>query len=248
VITDCHTHWGICWQEKYPGDPTEWLRILDSYGIGRAILLGHANLHRMDRCKEDNTLIARLRDEHSDRFVPFGTTWVQWAPADALGEAERCLDTLGMAGLKFHPWLQGASVATPVMDDICRLAGDRGKPILFHDGTPCYSLTEQIAGLARRFPETTIILGHAGLLWNWRSAMNAVALPNVWACLCGPHMRAIEMICHAADPTRLLWGSDFGFGFADSIGYRLRLLQQADIDADLCRRILEDNPAQLLGE
>jgi predicted TIM-barrel fold metal-dependent hydrolase len=90
-------------------------------------------------------------------------------------------------------------------------------------------------------------LGHTGLLWHWRSALEAARHPNVWSCLCGPHQRAIEQFCQRADPERLLWGTDFGFGFADAIEYRLNLILRARIDDALRRRILDDNPRRLLG-
>ena len=126
------------------------------------------------------------------------------------------------------------------------MAGELGVPVIFHDGTPCYSLPEQIGGLARRFPNTRFVLGHSGLLWGWRSALEASRHPNVWACLCGPHMRAVEIFCQRADPDRLLWGTDFGFGFSDPIEYRLNLILRARIDDALRERILGVNPFRLL--
>ena len=152
-----------------------------------------------------------------------------------------------MKGLKFHPWVQGFSTADPVLGSICRLAGDAGVPIFFHDGTPCYSLSEQIAGLARRFPRTRFVLAHAGLLWNWRSALLATRLDNIWICLCGPHARAMELLCSRADPQRILWGSDFGFGLADQIEYRLNLFLKTRIPRSLQDRILGTNAIDFLG-
>lgn len=246
MIVDCHTHWGIVWEERDRGDASRWLGVLDRHGVDRAVLLGHYNLTRCDRVHADNDRLALLRDRAPHRLIPFGSCWPQQGGV-AVDEARRCLDTLHMAGLKFHPWMQGFSTADPVMAEICALAGRRAVPILFHDGTPCYSLPEQVAGLARRFPSTTFILGHAGLLWNWRGAAAALRRPNVWACLCGPTLRAIELLCRHADPQRLLWGSDFGFGFADPIGYRLNLLRRARIEDALRDRILGANPLRLLG-
>ena len=104
-----------------------------------------------------------------------------------------------------------------------------------------------IAGLARRFPKTTFVLGHSGLLWDWRSALSAGRLPNIWQCLCGPHLRAIEIICREADPDRIIWGSDFGFGFGNPIPYRLGLIQRAKISDSLRAKILNTNPVRLLN-
>lgn len=75
----------------------------------------------------------------------------------------------------------------------------------------------------------------------------AAAQPNVWSCLCGPHMRAIEIFCKKVDPDRIVWGTDFGFSFADSIEYRLNLIRSAKISDDLRERILGRNPLRLMG-
>ena len=245
MIIDCHTHWGMVWEDRDRGDPTRWLEVLDKYDVDRAFLLGHYNLHRCDMAREDNDRLARITAQEPDRFIPFGTVWPQMGQ-DAVAETRRCIEDLGLKGLKFHPWLQGFSTGDPVFGEICGLAGELGVPVFFHDGTPCYSLSEQIGGLARRFPGTRLVLGHSGLLWNWRSALEAMRRPNVWACLCGPHMRAVEIICRQADPDRLVWGTDFGFSFSDSVEYRLNLILQAKVDDSVRERILGVNPLRLL--
>lgn len=246
MIIDCHTHWGICWEEKYREDPTKWLSILDTHGINKAFLMGYANLFRIDSCRSGNDTVANVASKAPDRLFPLGTSWPQMGK-ECLKEVERCIWELGMRGLKFHPWLQGFSLADKFFSEMCRLAGNKNVPVFLHDGTPCYSLSEQICGLARRFPKTKIVLSHSGLLWNWRSALEAFRRPNVWVCLCGPHMRAIEILCQYMEPKRILWGTDFGMGFEDSIGYRLGMFRYAKIDEHLKEQILAENPLQLLG-
>ncbi|MFN0165535.1 MAG: amidohydrolase family protein [Bryobacteraceae bacterium] len=246
MIIDCHTHWGIQWEERTPGDPTEWMRFLDRHGIDRAFFMPTAGLFRSDRCSADNNNIARMAARWK-RLIPVGTAWPSEGK-QAVEEVRRSFEKLGMRGLKLHPWVQGFSTAGPVMGDLCQLAAEAKAPILFHDGTPPYSLAEQIAGLARRFPRTRLVLLHSGLLWNWRSALNASRLPNVWLALCGPHRRALEILAAHGPPDRLIWGSDFGFGLADQIEYRLNLLRRARIDDKLRERILGENALRLLNE
>ena len=244
MIIDCHTHWGICWRERDGDDPANWLAVADRHGVDKAFLMPHAGIYRMDLCKSDNNAITRIAAKKSDRFIPIGASWPQMGK-EGVEEARRCIVDLGMKGLKFHPWLQGFSTADPYFGAMCKLMGELNAPVFFHDGTPCYSLPEQIGGLARRFPKTKFVLGHSGLLWNWRSALEAAKQPNIWICLCGPHMRAIEIICQKTDPHRILFGSDFGFGFADQIEYRLNLILRAKIDDRLRAMILGENPLRL---
>ena len=246
MIVDCHTHWGGIWEQSNPSDPSAWLAVLDRHQVDRAVLLPTAGLMRLDMCCDDNDTVARVASREPRRLIPFGTAWIQQGQA-AVAEARRCIDELGMRGLKFHTWVQGFSTADPTMIDICNLAAEHDVPVLVHDGTPCYALPEQIGGLARQCPGTKFILGHSGLLWNWRSALEAARLPNLWLCLCGPHMRAMEILCARAHPDRLLWGSDFGFGRSDTISYRLGAFSGANVSTELKRKILGENAVQLFG-
>jgi predicted TIM-barrel fold metal-dependent hydrolase len=244
MIVDCHTHWGMVWEEKAPSNPVEWLSILDRHQVQKAVFMGHANLTRPDLCVAENDNLVRMARRFPERLIPVGSCWPQQGKK-GVGEARRLIETLRIKGLKFHPWLQGFTVADPFLGQMCGLAGEAEIPVFFHDGTPCYSLSEQIAGLARRFPGTRFVLAHSGLLWNWRSALLATRLPNIWLCLCGPHMRAIELLCRHADPDRILWGSDFGFGVSDQIEYRLNLFRRARISDPLREQILTKNPLHL---
>lgn len=246
MIIDCHTHWGTSFADRDGEDLARWLEVLDRHHVDQAFTFGHYNLIRSDLCPADNDRLARLREQAPGRILPFGTAWPQMGAA-AVAEARRCLENLGLVGLKFHPWIQGFSTADPVMDDLLELAAEFNAPVAFHDGTPCYSLPEQIGGLARRHPRTRIILGHSGILYNWRSALAVGSLPNVWLTLCGPHQRAMEVICQRMDGQRLLWGSDFGFGFIDSLGYRLGLIQTTRIEEIARARILGINPLHVIA-
>lgn len=246
MITDCHTHWGIDWEQATPGDPRRWLEVLDRNGVGRAVLFPHYGIVRPDLCAEDNDRVARLAARFPKRLAPVASAWPQLGKA-GVAEARRALTKLGMRGLKFHPWLQGFTCADPYLGEMCALAGEHKAPVFFHDGTPVYSLPEQVAGLARRYPQTRFVLGHSGLHWHWRSAIQCARHTNLWLCLCGPHMAAVEALCRRASPDRLVWGSDFGFGTTDRMEYFLSQFRAIGLPRQLQERILETNPAALLG-
>ena len=57
---------------------------------------------------------------------------------------------------------------------------------------------------------------------------------------------SIEELCRRADPARIVWGSDFGFGWSDPIEYRLALMRRAAIDGPVRDAILGTNPRRLL--
>lgn len=245
MIFDCHTHWGIAWEEKDGLDPKNWLSYLDRHGVDKAFLMGHANLVSSELCARDNDHLSELGKKCGDRFLPLGTAWPQHGKK-GVEEAARCIEKLGMKGFKFHPWLQGFSTADRWMGEIMGVAGELKAPVFIHDGTPCYSMTDQVGGLARRFPKTRFVLTHSGLLWEWRSALETLRLKNVWGTMCGPHIRALEIFADRLDPDRVLWGSDFGFGLADQIEYRYNLFLRARIPDKYKERVLSENPVRLL--
>src|SRR5688572_18601540 len=105
MIIDCHTHWGMVWEEKDGVNPKNWLSFLDRHGVNKACLMGHANLYSSQLCERDNNHIAQMAKEFPDRFIPLGSAWPQLGK-QGVAEVARCVQKLGMKGLKLHPWLQ----------------------------------------------------------------------------------------------------------------------------------------------
>jgi uncharacterized protein len=244
MIVDCHTHWGVPFSKRDGADPTRWLEVLDNAGVTHAIVLPTAGL--FGRVEPDNREIADVCAKSGGRMVPFCTVNTWWGDT-AMAELEHCLKSLHFRGVKFHPWVQGLSVSTPEMDDVCDLAGSFGVPMLFHDGTPPFSLPSQMALLAQRHPKTQIILGHCGLFEHWREAIAALnSTPNLWGCLCSPHTEALRQLVKRCDRDRLVWGSDHGFTLDNFYEYRLGLMERIGLhDADK-QAIFDANPRRLL--
>lgn len=247
MIVDTHTHWGIVWEDKYGSDPSEWLKIPDRHGVDKAVLMGHRGLTRNADIRRCNDIVREACDRSDGRLVPVATVHPDYGD-EAVRELERCLTDLDMRGLKLHPWIQGCSTAGATMDDLARVCGEHDVPVIFHDGTPCYSMPSQIGGLALRFPGTVFVLGHAGLLELWRSAISfAARCGNIWLTLCGPHLSGIRAIVDSVDENRIIWGSDYGFGWSDSIDYRLHLIDQVALDDSRRSKILGENARRLFG-
>jgi predicted TIM-barrel fold metal-dependent hydrolase len=245
MIVDTHTHWGIVWEDTYGTDPSEWLKTLDRHNVEKALLMGHRGLTRNADIARSNDIVRETCDRSGGRLVPAASVHPDFGD-EAVRELERCLDDLGMRGLKLHPWIQGVSTAGTVMDELVKVSGARNVPVIFHDGTPCYSMPSQIGGLAMRFPETTFVLGHSGLLDLWRSAMSiGQRCANVWFTLSGPHLAGIQAIVDTIDSDRIMWGSDYGFGWADSIDYRLHLLDHVRMSDSTRRKIMSENAVRL---
>jgi uncharacterized protein len=246
MIFDCHTHWSDDFDPNSTHDPSCWLKTLDLYGITHAIVLPTAGLFSDEHIVSDNDAVAAVCANSRGRMLPFCTVNAA-NPKRAMKELGRCLHQLAFRGIKFHPWVQGRSVNLPVMDEIAEAAAEVGVPILFHDGTPPFSLPSQIALLARRHPKTQVILGHSGLLEYTRESIAVVnATSNLWACLCSPHLAGLKMLIQECPSDRLLWGSDFGFSLVDLMSYRFRMMDLLGLSNAQKRAIFEVNPTRLL--
>ena len=246
MIVDCHTHWGRCYTERDGLDPSRWLSVARVHGVTHAVVLPEASLINAGLVREDNDRVASVCARSGGAMIPFCTVNF-WDQSEAVKEARRCLLDGPFRGVKSHPWTQACSTGLPAMDDVCEIAAEVGAPILFHDGTPPFSMPSQIALLARRHPRATVVLGHAGLFEYWREAIVSMRFAsNLWACLCGPYVAGIRAIWEQADRTRLVWGSDFGYGLADPIGYRLPLLREAGLNDAQIDCVLAENAARLL--
>lgn len=165
----------------------------------------------------------------------------------AVQEIHRLAKEKQACGIKLHPWLQAFSVSYDCTYRVIQACAEENLPILFHDGTPPYSDSLQIAVLAEKFPKAKIILGHAGLLDGVSSAIHAAQrYKNIYLCLCGPTIGDVRKIVAKVDADRILYGSDGGTGISrDSFYQRIQIIKQA-VNAETAKQILEENPRKLI--
>jgi predicted TIM-barrel fold metal-dependent hydrolase len=220
---------------------------MDELGIDVSAVFTFDGLRRPGRVANES--LAAFAAAAPDRFVAFCT--VDPGDADAAGEIARCVETLGMRGVKLHPWVQGFSVHTAGLDAVCETAASLRVPVLFHDGTPPFSAPLQLALLARRHPRTTIVLGHGGLHDLWREAAAAVAqAPNVHVCLCATPLYAMRELVARCPLDRILFGTDGGLLPEPRQRYvtlRVRQLDRLGLDERQRRAILDENPRRMLA-
>lgn len=245
MFFDAHTHWDCDLYEADEPGVGRWLAAWDGHDVTHGVVMPARGLFDDRSIAKDNDAVAGACACQPGRMIPFCSV-NPGLGAEAVAEFRRCLESLNVQGLKLHPWVQGVSPSIREVDDLCEVAGSYGVPVLFHDGTPCFSLPSQMALLARRHPGTTIILGHCGLFQHWREAIAAMRhAENLWGCLCGPYLTALGELIAQCDGDRLLWGSDHGFGEVDHVGYRKGLFETLKVKDSLREAIVDHNPARL---
>jgi uncharacterized protein len=200
----------------------ELLRAMEAEGVARSVVFGfpwrQPDLYRMH-----NDFIIEAVQRHPDRLIGFGC----FDPfrADAAREAERCLDA-GLSGIGelafYRSGIEGRELERlePVMA-ICR---ERGRPVLIHANEPIGHLypgksplrLDQLYGLVRRFPATTLVLAHWGgglFFFNLLKKEVKEALRNVYFdTAASPYLydpRVYPVAVQAVGAEKLLFGSDY---------------------------------------
>lgn len=245
-VIDFHTHYveGNFFI-KNSFDASTVLADMDANNIEKNLLLPTDGFFMDSR--EDNDRISDIVAEYPDRFAGLGTVNPRFVN-EASTELKRCLSEKNMIGFKFHPWLQAFS---PLEENFMSLAEEANAAktmFFFHDGTPPYTEPLQIAEVARRNPDLTVVMGHAGLNDLWReSLLAAQKYDNIWLCFCACPYWGMQEITNKMGGERLMWGSDYPLALREDTRDRIRQIEMLNVSDDVKERILYRNAKQLIN-
>ena len=155
----------------------------------------------------------------------------------APAEAERCLD-LGAHGIKLHPRAEQFAMSEPAVEDLTRLAQERGVPILIHAGRGIPALGRDTLELAQRYPGARFILAHAAvsdLAWLWRLLPEH---PNLFVDSSWWNPADFVALFSLVPPGQILWASDNPYGQPlHAAAFQLRYALLVGLDGDQIRTI-----------
>ena len=243
AITDIHAH------VSQPSDLDELVARGKRLGITRfgisAVFVGGRE-PSVEQCRRANDVVLAARDRHRDAALPF-CYLNPCLPDEALAELERCILGEGMVGVKL--WI-AAKASDPRVVPIARRAAELRAPVLQHawykvvDASPQESTPADVAVLARRVPEATIIMAHL-LGGGQRGIADVAPCPNVYPDCCGgePEVGLMEQAVARLGPERVLYGSDAA---GRSLATQLAKVLGARIPDDAKRMILSGNAKRIL--
>lgn len=245
-MIDAHGHVmgpGYPLGSKFTISAEEILAAMERFQISQ-IWLSHCNAIALDDTRYNKELYESYAKQYPERLVGFASLDVFQGAGHCKDEIRRCVEGYGFKGIKIHSWIQGFALHHPVMYEVMETAEQYGLPILFHDGTPPYADTSQIAGLAERYPKVPVILGHAGLYDSYRAGIGASErLDNIYLCLVGNTISSMKEMLQKVKHERILFGSDYCFGqdsvtdqtlIQDRLDALLIAAEGADIEDILC--------------
>ncbi len=265
---DCHTHFHpprlfrairewfareTDWRIEHPSDEAGYADRLAAEGVVRYLVASYA--HRPGMARELNDWLRAFADRH-EGAIPLAT--VHPDDPDALSEARRALDELGVAGLKVHCDVQRTPPDDPRMLPVYDLVRDRGRFVLMHAGTGPFggnAFTSSAGGVGRllaALPGLRVVVAHMGLY----ETAEFTGLLDRYASLhldttmafaeASPFRRRLDRSLVAAYADRILYGTDwpnipYGYG-----GDRDGLLALG-LAGEAYRAIFHDNAARLLA-
>lgn len=243
-VVDAHAHLGPYSLFHIPRpDAATMVAVMDRVGVRSAAI--SANRAIQLEADHGNADVLAAAAAHPGRFLPLGVVNPWQAP-------ERTADSIAagpFAGVKVHPELARYPLDGARYDPAFRAAHRLGRPLLTHcrAGSPLHD-PDRVASAARRHPDVTIILGHAGgtPAGMDRAVEVARAHPNLVLEICGSQMTGplLRQLVAGVGPERVLFGSDFPFiDLRTSLGR----VVTADLDDEALSAVLGGNARRLYG-
>jgi predicted TIM-barrel fold metal-dependent hydrolase len=244
ATVDAHAHLGGFPMIHAPfSDTAGLLASMDRIGIGTTCLSSsHAICADYRRGNDEAAAAVRA---HPERFVGYGVINPHY-PEDLDREVARCLDELGLWGIKLHPAIHEYPPDGPSYQRVYAQLQERGGVILSHS----FGDAPLLDRLATAYPDVVFIQGHAAGAHDGRTPSPYVAVlrahPNVYldTTLSGVRQGGIETLVEAAGADQLLFATDAPFlDNAHQVG-RITHAQIAEEDK---RKILGLTMRRLLG-
>lgn len=160
-IIDAHNHLGgPDMGDGKSQSPAEIIAKMDASAVRKAVVFPFNDPDPAKSFSKSNDMVSKSVLEHPDRLVGFGRLDPNRGEM-AVAEAHRCVEELGLSGLKLHPHAQQFAIdSVPVYRIAGWVAARRPDiPIIFDNGKPA-SPNKLVGDLAETFPDVTIILAH----------------------------------------------------------------------------------------
>lgn len=236
-IFDAHVHLGTD-IDGMVGDYDLLEEVMARYGVGRAFMfcLDEPDRHPAFRAANDRTLAFAKRS--GERLIPFVRLDLNESP---LEEAARCLDA-GARGIKLHPRAQGFAATDARLGPVFELAADRRVPILIHGGRGLPPIAEGLRALVDRYPETMLIIAHAGIADLTALAQSMAGRrgvffdTSVWS--------PVDLLdfYRQVPPEQVVYASDFPYGQQpSSLLIAVRTARVAGLSDEQLRAMLGEN-------
>jgi predicted TIM-barrel fold metal-dependent hydrolase len=214
---------------------------MDRAGVDRSLLIPFPVVE--DYRTTHDEIAAAVRG-YPDRFAGAACLNPFLPEPEFREEIRRCAEELGFRALKLQPMYQALNPLSPRSDFFFATAREHTLTVVAHTGTGApFAQPSLFIMPARRFPELTIILGHAGgSIYSLETIVAASVCPNIYIELSSLMPHHIAEILHHVPASRLMIGSDLPESLDTEIGKILSL----NLSDAASRDILWNTPRRVL--
>jgi len=234
-IFDTHTHVGVARHSNRKCTPEELLCKMDRHGVDRSIVIPYPVV---EDYRSQHDLIGKAVCKHSDRLVGAACLYPLIDHSIFRDEVRRCREEYGFRALKLQPQYHGLNPMSVASDFFFETALENQMAVICHTGAGLPLSSPALLMMpARKFPELTIVIAHAGGgIFVHEAMVAAVFCSNVTLELSTLMPHHVMEVLSQVSSDRLMIGSDLPENVETEIGKILTL----DVPEADKRNILKD--------
>ena len=239
---DAHSHLGTCRVFDSDQSPSALVEAMDRHGIRASVVQPFPGA---PDARAVHDMIAALGQDQPGRIFGMASLSPHREPAEYKAEIRRCVEDLGFVGVKAHALGHAINPRSRDARLVFETAAELGIPVMVHTGHGVpFAEPAMWIPLAQDFPNTTVILAHAGAPGYTGVAVIAAQMaPNVmletsWV---SPHDLARAIRTLGAE--RVMFGSDLVF----NPGHELAKYEAAGLSASDLELCLAGNATRIFG-
>lgn len=207
VIVDTHMHLGTSKFTGHDSSELELIAAMKENGITHGLVMPQPTLQST---LEVHARIARFAKDHPGHI--FGMSSIDpWLSEEAYrDEFEMCMNEYKFVAVKLHPMGHNISPLAPQCDKIYQLARQYKVPVIVHTGlgTP-NSLPALMIEPARKYPDVTFVLAHAGFaIYTSEAIVAAKVCENIVLEPSWSPTFTVQAMVKQIGVDRILYGSD----------------------------------------
>lgn len=241
-LIDAHTHTGFNDPDGVTATAEELLEGMARAGMEHAVVFTTAE---PDGYPPANDRVLAEVAASDGRLTAFAR--IDPNAGDPTPEGRRTL-AAGARGFKLHPRSDAFVLSHPAVTTLVELAAAERVPVLVHAGRGIPALGEDLVTLARRYPEASFILAHAGISDLGLVAPAANELTNLYFDTSWWLVSDLLALYEMVDPSRILLASDMPYGSGRfSVLAFLRCASEVGLGPDALAAIAGGNVRRVLA-
>ena len=230
----------------------ELLRRMDKAGVDKALTWLHPPYMR--EVAESNAYVHKAMKEHPDRILGFGWADPNLGVEQAKDTVKQCVYEYGFYGVKLNGaqnsfFIDDPVLSMPIVEEIAKT----DKLLAFHVGADDYEHTHpfRVAKIAKRFPETQILMVHMGgvAFADLSDAAIEMAQEHPNLTLIGSAVRATRVLraIKTLGSTKICFGSDTPFALMHVELAKYNALLDGEVSEEDRYNVMAGNMVRLLG-